>query len=57
VRIGAFVKVSVLLPDGDSIHVQIPRHELDEQGIAEGDRVMLDLREVRVTQRPPSYVI
>ncbi|HSC86331.1 MAG TPA: sulfate/molybdate ABC transporter ATP-binding protein [Polyangiaceae bacterium] len=57
VRIGAYVKVSVLLPDGDSIYVQVPRHELDEQGIAEGDRVVLDLREVRVTQRPPSYVI
>jgi len=57
VRVGAYVKVSVLLPDGDSIHVQIPRHELDEQGIAEGDRVVLDLRDIRVTQRTPSYVI
>lgn len=56
VRVGAYVKVSVLLPDGDSIHVQIPRHEIEEQGIAAGDRVVLDLREVRVTQRP-SYVI
>ena len=56
VRVGAYVKVAVLLPDGDSLHVQIPRHELDEQGLAEGDRVVLDLREIRVTQRP-SYVI
>ena len=56
VRVGAFVKISVHLPDGDSILVQMPTHELEERGIGEGDRVVLDLRAVRVTPRL-SYVI
>lgn len=56
VRIGGYVKVSVVLPDGDRINVQMSRHELDERGIESGDRVMLDLRGARVNPRL-NYVI
>lgn len=56
VRVGAYVKVSVHLPDGDSLLVQMTSNELQEQEITEGDRVILNLREVRVTPRT-SYVI
>jgi hypothetical protein len=46
----------VVLPDGDTITVQMSRHELDERGIETGDRVLLDLRGVRVSPRL-NYVI
>jgi sulfate/thiosulfate transport system ATP-binding protein len=56
VRVGGYVKVSVVLPDGDTISVQMSRHEVDERGIQQGDRVLLDLRGVRVSPRL-NYVI
>ncbi len=56
VRVGGYVKLSVLLPDGDRLVVQMPGHELEERGISPGDRVSLDLRQVR--RRPRlDYVI
>lgn len=56
VRVGSFVKLSVWLPDGDTLSVQLPRHECEERGIEEGDQVLLDLRGAKVT-RPTNYVI
>jgi sulfate transport system ATP-binding protein len=56
VRVGGYVKLSVVLPDGDRISVQMSRHEFEERGIESGDRVMLDLRKVRVSPRL-NYVI
>lgn len=56
IRVGSFVKLSIALPDGDSISVQLPRRECDERGLQEGDHVRLDLREVKVAQ-PMDYVI
>ncbi|HEX2734508.1 MAG TPA: TOBE-like domain-containing protein [Polyangiaceae bacterium] len=56
VRVGSFVKLSIALPDGDSISVQMPRRECDERGLREGDRVRLDLRDVKVAP-PMDYVI
>jgi sulfate/thiosulfate transport system ATP-binding protein len=56
VKVGSFVKLSVRLPDGDSISVQMPRHECEERNIREGDNVMLDLRNVKVA-RPMTYMI
>jgi sulfate/thiosulfate transport system ATP-binding protein len=56
VRVGGYVKLSVVLPDGDRISVQMSRHEFEERGIESGDRVMLDMRGVRVSPRL-NYVI
>lgn len=56
IRVGSFVKLSIALPDGDSISVQLPRRECDERGLQEGDHVRLDLREVKVAA-PMDYVI
>jgi sulfate transport system ATP-binding protein len=56
VRVGGYVKLSVVLPDGDRISVQMSRHEFEERGIESGDRVLLDLRGVRVSPRL-NYVI
>jgi sulfate transport system ATP-binding protein len=49
VKVGSFVKMSVLLADGDRLAVQMPRHEVEERGIIQGDRVVLDLRNVKVS--------
>lgn len=51
VRVGAFVKVYVGLPDGDSLHVQMQWREFQEAELRQGDRVQLDLNAVRVSQR------
>lgn len=48
VRVGRYVKLSVVLPDGDRISVEMSAHELDECGIEDGDRVLLDLRSKRL---------
>ncbi len=56
VRVGGYVKLSVLLPDGDRVVVQMSGHELEERGIRLGDRVSLDLRQVRLKPRL-DYVI
>jgi sulfate transport system ATP-binding protein len=48
VKVGSYVKLSVVLPGGDRLSVQMPRHEVEERGIAQGDRVLLEVRNVRV---------
>lgn len=48
VRVGSMVKVSVVLPNEDKLAVQMPRYEFDRGGIAPGDPVRVDLREVEV---------
>lgn len=56
VRVGAYVKVSVRLSEGRTVLVQVPRHEFESEGLSQGDRVILDVRSVRVPPRP-TYVI
>lgn len=56
VRVGSFVKVYVKIPGGESLHVQMPWRELDSSELREGDRVRLDLSDVRVKPRL-EYVI
>ena len=48
VKVGSYVKLSVVLPGGDRLNVQMPRHEVEERGIAQGDRVLLEVRNVKV---------
>jgi sulfate transport system ATP-binding protein len=47
-RIGAQVKLSLLLPDGESMTVQMSKVEIDAIGIEMGDRVLVDLRDAKV---------
>jgi sulfate transport system ATP-binding protein len=49
VKVGSYVKLSVLLPGGDRLSVQMPRHEVEERGIIQGDRVLLEVRNVKVS--------
>lgn len=51
VRIGGYVKLSVAMKDGHTITVQMPKHEFDERGIERGDRVLVDLRDVKTFPR------
>jgi sulfate transport system ATP-binding protein len=56
VRVGSFVKLSIDLPDGDTLTVHLSRRECDERAIEEGDRVRLDLGRARIA-RPTNYMI
>lgn len=56
VRVGSTVKLSVVLPDGDRLIVQMLRHELEARGIEQGDNVLLALRDVKLAPTA-SYVI
>jgi sulfate transport system ATP-binding protein len=47
-RVGANAKVSLQLPDGTPMIVELPRAEVDALGIAEGDRVLVDLRDAKI---------
>jgi sulfate transport system ATP-binding protein len=47
-RIGAQVKLSLELSDGESMTVQMSKAEIDVLGIEAGDRVFVDLREAKV---------
>jgi sulfate transport system ATP-binding protein len=47
-RLGAYVKLSLKLPDGAPMTVQMPRSEVEALGINEGDLVMANLREAKV---------
>ncbi len=47
-RVGAHFKVSLTLPSGESMSVQMPKAEVDSLGLAEGDRVMVNLRDAKV---------
>jgi sulfate transport system ATP-binding protein len=49
VKVGSYVKLSVVLPGGDRLNVQMPRHEVEERGITQGDRVLLEVRNVKVS--------
>ncbi|HZO13115.1 MAG TPA: sulfate/molybdate ABC transporter ATP-binding protein [Polyangiaceae bacterium] len=42
--VGGHVKVTLRLASGDDVTVELPRPELDELGIGEGDRVLVDVR-------------
>jgi sulfate transport system ATP-binding protein len=47
-RIGGKVQVSLLMPSGEAMTVQLPKAEVDELGIEHGDRVMVDLKDAKV---------
>ena len=42
--VGGHVKVTLRLPSGDDVTVELPRSELEELGVGEGDRVLVDVR-------------
>jgi sulfate transport system ATP-binding protein len=46
--VGGYVKVSLKLADGAPMTVEMPRTEIESLGVAEGDRVLIDLREAKV---------
>ncbi|HET9934514.1 MAG TPA: sulfate/molybdate ABC transporter ATP-binding protein [Polyangiaceae bacterium] len=48
VRLGSKVQVSLLLPSGEALNLEIPRSELLELGIEAGDPVSVDLRDAKV---------
>jgi sulfate/thiosulfate transport system ATP-binding protein len=47
-RIGGNVKLTVTLPSGDAMSVQVSKMELDQLGINLGDRVMVDVTSSKV---------
>jgi sulfate/thiosulfate transport system ATP-binding protein len=47
-RIGASVKISLSMPDGEAVTVQMSKVEIDTIGIEPGDRVLVDLRDAKV---------
>jgi len=51
VRVGRFVKLAVVLPDGDRLSVQMQNDEFEEHALAPGDNVLVDLRRAQVTPR------
>jgi sulfate/thiosulfate transport system ATP-binding protein len=59
VHIGAYVKLTIVLPDGDKLNVQVPRHEFDANRVERGDSVVLGVRELRVSESlaPLDFVI
>lgn len=47
-RVGAHAKVGLRLADGTPMTVELPRAEVDALNVAEGDRVLVDLREAKL---------
>jgi sulfate transport system ATP-binding protein len=47
-RIGGQVKLTVELGTGESVTVQMAKAEVDQLGVEQGDRVMVDLKEAKV---------
>jgi len=47
-RVGPSVKISLSMPDGEQVTVQMSRLEIDSIGIEAGDRVLVDLRDAKV---------
>jgi sulfate/thiosulfate transport system ATP-binding protein len=47
-RVGGFMKVDLVLPSGERIHVQMPKAEVDALEVVPGDRVMVDLGETKI---------
>lgn len=48
VRVGGFVKLSLMLDDGDLLSVQMSKTELDELGIEVGERVRVEVKETKL---------
>ena len=46
--LGGYVKLSLKLPDGSPMIVQLPKAEVESLALAEGDRVLANLREAKV---------
>jgi len=46
--LGGYVKLSLKLPDGSPMTVEMPKAEVEALAIGEGDRVMANLREAKV---------
>ncbi len=46
--VGAYVKVTLRLPEGGTMNVELSKAELDALSIREGDRVLADLQEARI---------
>jgi sulfate transport system ATP-binding protein len=46
--LGASVKISLRLPDGTTLAVELPRAELEALGLREGDRVIADLQQTKL---------
>ncbi len=46
--VGAYVKVTLRLPDESSLTVELGKNELEALGIAEGDRVLTDVQEAKI---------
>lgn len=46
--LGAFVRVSLRLPDGGALTVEMADNEVKALGIKEGDRVMADLQDTKI---------
>jgi sulfate transport system ATP-binding protein len=46
--LGGYVKLSLKLPDGSPMTVQMPKSEIETLAIVEGDRVLANLREAKV---------
>jgi hypothetical protein len=51
VKVGAWVKLSVVLPSGDPLVVQMPRADFDERPVEPGDSVVVDIAEVKLFRR------
>jgi sulfate transport system ATP-binding protein len=47
-RVGGQVKLTVELGTGDMVTVQMAKTEVDQLGVEQGDRVMVDLKEAKV---------
>jgi sulfate/thiosulfate transport system ATP-binding protein len=46
--VGAYVKVTLRLPEGGTMNVEIGKAELTALSIQEGDRVLADLQEAKI---------
>ena len=46
--VGAYVRVTLRLPDQETLTVELSKQELDALQIVEGDRVLTDLQEARI---------
>ena len=46
--VGAYVKVTLRLPEGGTMNVELSKAEIDALSIREGDRVLADLQEARI---------
>jgi len=48
VRIGGYVKIRLVMPNGDALAVQMAKDEFDASDVAEGNRVRIDFGRIRV---------